>query len=154
MGNPNCCFMIIAVTFFLSRQSPRGTVKYILAVLILDYFALWLSYQVDSSKVEGSCTYLHTYLFLYTICQWQNVMELYLKDNYLSFLDRIQSSPSTLNIDLLLWHTQLIVCAENIKSRFKSWVFHFTFQAYTMPHTLNCMYVSLFKFHIWILRQF
>ena len=28
MGNPNCCFMIIAVTFFLSRQSPRGTVLY------------------------------------------------------------------------------------------------------------------------------
>ena len=29
MGNPNCCFMIIAVEFFFSRQSPRGTVKYI-----------------------------------------------------------------------------------------------------------------------------
>jgi hypothetical protein len=26
MGNPNCCFMIIAVTFFFSSQSPRGTV--------------------------------------------------------------------------------------------------------------------------------
>ena len=62
--------------------------------------------------------------------------------------------PSTLNIDFILWHTQLIVCAENIKSWFKSWIFHFTFQSYTMPHTLNCMYVSLFEFHIWILRQF
>ena len=29
MGNPNCCFMIIAVTFFFSSQSPRGTVIYI-----------------------------------------------------------------------------------------------------------------------------
>ena len=28
--------------------------------------------------------------------------------------------PSTLNIDHLLWHTQLIVCAENVKSWFKS----------------------------------
>ena len=28
MGNPNCCFMIIAVKFFFSRQSPRGTVRY------------------------------------------------------------------------------------------------------------------------------
>ena len=28
--------------------------------------------------------------------------------------------PSTLNIDLILWHTQLIVCAENVKSWFKS----------------------------------
>ena len=55
--------------------------------------------------------------------------------------------PSTLNIDLILWHTQLIVCGENIKSLFKSWVFPFTFQAYIMPHTLNCMRVTLFKFH-------
>ena len=47
---------------------------------------------------------------------------------------------SALNIDLILWHTQLIVCAENIKS----WVFPFTFQAYILPHTLNCMCVSLF----------
>ena len=47
--------------------------------------------------------------------------------------------PSTLNIDLILWHTQLIVCAENVKSWFKSWVFPFTFQAYILPHTLNCM---------------
>ena len=37
--------------------------------------------------------------------------------------------PSTLNIDLILWHTQLIVCAENVKSWFKSRVFSFTFPA-------------------------
>ena len=60
--------------------------------------------------------------------------------------------PSTLNVDLILWHTQLIVCAENVKSWFKSWVFPFTFQAYILPHTLNCMCVSLF--HIRILEQF
>ena len=62
--------------------------------------------------------------------------------------------PSTLNIDLILWHTQLIVCAENVKSWFKSLVFPLTFQAYILPHTLNCMCVSLFKFHILILEQF
>ena len=62
--------------------------------------------------------------------------------------------PSTLNIDLILWHTQLIVCAENAKSWFMSWVFPFTFQAYILPHTLNCMCVGLFKFYIWILEQF
>ena len=55
---------------------------------------------------------------------------------------------STLNIDLILWNTQLIVCAENVKSWFKSWVISLTFQAYILPHTLNCMCVSLFKFHI------
>ena len=29
MGNPNCCFMIIAGTFFFSSQLVRGTVSYI-----------------------------------------------------------------------------------------------------------------------------
>ena len=56
--------------------------------------------------------------------------------------------PSTLNIDIILWQTQWIVCAENVKSWCKSWVFPFTFQAYILPHTLNCMCVSLFKLHI------
>ena len=28
----------------------------------------------------------------------------------------------------------------------------FTFQAYTLPHTLNCICVNLFEFHIWILK--
>ena len=50
--------------------------------------------------------------------------------------------PSTLNIDLKLWHRQLIVCAENVKSWFKSWVFPFTFQAYILPHTLNFRVVN------------
>ena len=45
--------------------------------------------------------------------------------------------PSTLNIDLILWHTQSIVCAENVKSWLKSWVFPFTFKAYVLPHTAN-----------------
>ena len=49
--------------------------------------------------------------------------------------------PGTLNIDLILWHTQLILCAENVKSWLKSWVIHFTFQTYTQPNTLNCMYM-------------
>jgi hypothetical protein len=44
---------------------------------------------------------------------------------------------STLSIDLILLHTQLIVCAENVRSWFKSWVFLFTFQAYILPHGLR-----------------
>ena len=39
---------------------------------------------------------------------------------------------STLNINLILLHTHLIVYAENVKSWFKSWVFPFTFKAYTL----------------------
>ena len=62
--------------------------------------------------------------------------------------------PSTLNIDLTLWHTQLIVFAENVKSWFKSWVFPFTFQASILPHTINCMCLSLFEFHTWIFEHF
>ena len=50
--------------------------------------------------------------------------------------------PSTPNIDLILWHTQLIMCAENVKSWFKSWVISFTFQAYFLPHTLHCICVE------------
>ena len=53
---------------------------------------------------------------------------------------------STLNIDIVLWHTQLIVCVENVESWFKSWVFPFTFQAYILPHTLNCICVAYFNF--------
>ena len=49
--------------------------------------------------------------------------------------------PNTLNIDLIL-------CAENVKSWIKSWVIYFTFQGYTLPHTLNCICVSQFEFHI------
>ena len=53
---------------------------------------------------------------------------------------------STLNIDLILWHTQQIVCAENVKSWFKLWVFHFTFQAYALPHTFNCIVYALYMY--------
>ena len=58
-------------------------------------------------------------------------------------------TPNTLNIDLILLQTQLILCAENVKSWLKSWLFPFTFQAYILPHTLNYMRVSLFEFRIW-----
>ena len=65
--------------------------------------------------------------------------------------------PSTLNIDLILWHRQYFVCLilrmlNHGLSR--SWVISFTFQAYTLTHTLNCICVSLSKFHIWIWKQF
>ena len=41
--------------------------------------------------------------------------------------------PSTLNIDLILWHTQ-------------SWVFPFTFQAYILPHKLNVSVLAYSNF--------
>ena len=43
--------------------------------------------------------------------------------------------PSTLNIDLLLWHTQLIVCAENVKSWFKHRFFLSLFKRISCPYT-------------------
>ena len=61
--------------------------------------------------------------------------------------------PSTLNIDLILWHT-LWLCAAKWITHDLIHDFHFTFQDYTLPHTLNCICVSLFKFHTWILKQF
>ena len=63
-------------------------------------------------------------------------------------------TPSTLNIDFIQWHTQLNVCAVKWITHDLIHDFHFTFQAYALPHTLNGICVSLFKFHTWILRQF
>ena len=57
-------------------------------------------------------------------------------------------TPSTLNIDFIQWHTKLNVCAVKLITHDLIHDFHFTFQAYTLPHTLNCMRVSLFKLHI------
>ena len=56
-------------------------------------------------------------------------------------------TPSTPNIDIILWHTHWIVCAVKLITHDLIHDFHFTFQAYTLPHTLNGMFVSLFKFH-------
>ena len=54
--------------------------------------------------------------------------------------------PSTPNINIILWHTQLIVCAENVTSRFKYGFFLSLFKLISCPIcTLNCMSVSLFK---------
>ena len=50
----------------------------------------------------------------------------------------------TLNIDLILWHTQLNVCAVKEITHDLIHDFHFTFQAYNLPHTLNGICVSLF----------
>ena len=88
-------------------------------------------YIVCSDVLHKSSKPLESTVHLF---KWTSVSKLYIS--------------STVNIDLILWHTQLIVCAENVKSWFKSWDFPFTFQAYILPHTLDCLCVSLFKFHI------
>ena len=41
--------------------------------------------------------------------------------------------PSTLNIDLVLWHTQLIVCAENVDHGLKHGVFLSLFKLISFP---------------------
>ena len=62
-------------------------------------------------------------------------------------------TPSTLNIDFKQWHTQLNVCAVKWITHDLIHDFHFTFQAYALPHTLNGIFVSLYKFHTWISKQ-
>ena len=44
-------------------------------------------------------------------------------------------------------HTQLNVCAVKLITHDLIHDFHFTFQAYTLPNTLNGICFSLFKFH-------
>ena len=100
--------------------------------------------------------------FIYHVSNWKGVKRLSLllifstwnMHTYIGGVGAKLYIPSTLTIALILWHTSLIVCAENVKPWFKSWVLPFTFQAYILLHTLNCMWDSLFKFHIWILEQF
>ena len=62
-------------------------------------------------------------------------------------------TPSTLNIDFIQWHAQLIVCAVEWITHDLIHDFYFTFQAYALPNTLNGIRVSLFRFPTWILRQ-
>ena len=52
-------------------------------------------------------------------------------------------TPSTLNIDLILWHTQFIVCAMNVNSWFRSQIISFTFQAYTLPYMYMELYIRV-----------
>ena len=106
-----------------------------------------------NSKLSGICVAISTFFLIYhnKICsrhQQGNYSMNVLMNTKRSGICAKLYIPSTLNIDLILWHTQLNVFAENVKSQFKSWVFPFTFQAYILPHTLNCMCVSLFKFDI------
>ena len=58
------------------------------------------------------------------------------------------ASLAELELGPKLYILSTIVFAENYKSWFKSWIFPFTFQAHILPHTLDCVRVSLFKFHI------
>ena len=78
------------------------------------------------------------------------IIQFMYNDTQIRLVKVVAHPGSTLNIDLILWHTQLILCAENVKSWFKSRFIYFPFQAYKLPHALNCICVSLFKFHICI----
>ena len=55
-------------------------------------------------------------------------------------------TPSTLNIDFIQCHTQLNVCAVKWITHDLIQDFHFTFQAYTLPHTLNGICVAYLDF--------
>ena len=70
----------------------------------------------------------------------------YALSNFFKFRAKLYT-PSTLNIDFIQWHTQLNMCAVKLITHDLIHDFHFTFQAYALPHTLNGICVSLFKFH-------
>ena len=63
--------------------------------------------------------------------------------------------PSTLNIDLQLWHTHWLCEQKMLNHSINHWFFLSLFKLISCPiHTLNFMCVSLLKFYIWILEQF
>ena len=123
-------------TYIYKKTHLRNRDGFAIYVGICIMYLLWCqtAYVIFSRSVNFKSVHLHP------------------KQTKISALASKLYTPSTLNIDLIQWHTQLIVCVENVKSWFKSWVFPFNFQAYILPHTLNCMCVGLFKFHIWILE--
>ena len=120
-------FCSVICTISIMLRNFRLFLNIVSYLFILNYYE---SVITDSQWVKNN--------FEVAICKFS------IKIFFLSSLPKLYIT-ITLNIDLILWHTQLIVCAENVKSRFKSWVFPFTFQAYILPHTLNCMCVSLFE---------
>ena len=61
-----------------------------------------------------------------------------------TFENRIKVS--TLNIDFIQCHTHLNVCAVKWITHDLIHDFHFTFQAYTLPHTLNGICVAYLDF--------
>ena len=69
----------------------------------------------SKEKVSVHCTVLYN---IYAEVSSSVIREEKRKRNH-SDPDAKLYIPSTLNIDLILWHTQLIVCAENVKSWFK-----------------------------------
>ena len=85
---------------------------------------------------------------------WKNQKQTTFKTYIFSYAPAKLYTPSTLNIDFIQWHTQLNVCAVKLITHDLIHDFHFNFQAYTLPLTLNGICVSLFKFHTWILKQF
>ena len=134
-----------------------------LVTLIL--FELWLLWYLAQSQIHQITLYY--ILLLYWSHPFSGnliCISLFIEErpkktlkNDIKFINSRQVpklyTPITLNIDLILWHTQFNVCAVKCLQWFKSWFIHFTFQAFTLPHTLNCMCVCLFKFQIWILKQ-
>ena len=105
-----------------------------IAFLVLNFFYSFLCFFILFHQKWTFLLFLHSSAFAHAFLQICSRPKLYI--------------PSTLNIDLILWHTQLIVCAENVLcviSWLKSWVLPlilpFTFQAYILPHTLNCNFI-------------
>ena len=118
-----------------------------LAVIKLCHF---MDVMATKKILEKNLFHQGKYSFFLLFLFVQNATELDKTDRNWGCNQSSIPQVGTLNTDYLLWQTQLIVCAVNVKS----WFFPFTFQAYTLPHTLNCMCVAPFKFHIWILEQF
>ena len=120
-------FCSVICTISIMLRNFRLFLNIVSYLFILNYYE---SVITDSQWVKNN--------FEVAICKFS------IKIFFLSSLPKLYIT-STLNIDLILWHTQLIVCAENVKSWFKSWVFPFTFQAYILLHTLNCKALVLPK---------
>ena len=140
----------------IMMESAKSWLKWLPSTFDFWHFWTWLFFLVWNKYLSSlylwKCWYFGSKIFSDLL--WENIVLEMQKNFLISKLKAKLSTPSTLNIDFIQWHTQLIMCAVKWITHDLIHDFHFTFQAYALPHTLNGIYVSLFKFHTWILRQF
>ena len=76
-----------------------------------DFFFMNILYNVHSTGYELWFSIQHNNIISVNFMQYVNFLCTYVRRTFPSVVEAKLYISSTLNIDLTLWHTQLIVCA-------------------------------------------
>ena len=98
MGNPNCCFMIIAETFFFFSQSPRGTVNYYVSNSLAGFgffsrvsFGSWnIYFQLNRVTAHSYKTYTLEWFSLNSEFSSDRFLICSSHENYSNFLEDLR----------------------------------------------------------------